>query len=294
MSTRYGVACFICLLMFGGLVNAQVMNIHSGEMRYQVELNSIDSLTFSEESLDQITNVTVNVCNSGYDGGGAIWLLEVSAIVEEEDSHPVDDGILVEFSLYPNIATITAEVYTGNESLGGNSVQGTAFAILAYPGAVTNEIINIQATVIGADGDEIAGFLLDYVLPIQDPSIQINVDRFNYFYSGSNDNADFRTEAFVTDGHLTPINGQLVRFLSTRGEFHYSMSISSEILPEMLTGDVDEYVDINTGWARRYLVVPFEAAFPDPTNLEDVITVTSQLVGCNLYSEEIQLELAHN
>ncbi len=293
MKTWTSFWCCIGILFFPFGAYAQYMNVHAGETHYQVDMMSIDSLTFTETPLDSITDVSVDVNSQRIDGGGSLWILEVSAIVVTGNSRPAEDGVLVQFSVDPGIAVVTADAYTGNASADGHRFPGIAYGLLAYSVTNTNERISLQATVIGASGNEITDTIESFRLPIQQPSIQINVDRFNYFYADSEDYAAVCVDAYVYDSRLSPINNQLVRFLGTRGAYHYSHGRGSDVTYEMLSGDIGEYVDIEDGCARRYLLVLFQEAFPDPMNLEAQARVTACLPSLGLYSEELIIDLVH-
>ncbi len=237
--------------------------------------------------------IELDVNNDGIDGGGTIWNVEVSARVADRHNNPVADSIEVSFTVEPEIATIIS-ARTGNPDLDNEVTAGVANTIMGYNSSVTNQRVDITAVVISETGDEVSTTFEDYVLPIQDPAGQLQTDRANYFYSGATDNASFETELYVFDGHEVCINGQLVRFLANRGQFHFSRSPNSEVVPEMVTGDIGEYVDIECGWARRYLVIPFNEAFPDPTNLEATATINAILPGYEEATiEPVTVDLRH-
>ncbi len=138
------VALSLVFLITASVLNAQTMNIHSGNEVYHVDLLSIDSLTFTPNSLPPVELIHLEIDNQGYDGGGNLWLIEAAAWVYTEDGL-APNGTLVRFDVSNEAATIEHEAYTGNLSIEGHSWVGVAFATISYPSNSTNTPIDANS-----------------------------------------------------------------------------------------------------------------------------------------------------
>ncbi len=288
MKTKMIVVCLLGICLISGYASAQVMTVHQGNLGYQLDLTAIDSLTFSTAPMNEITNISIEVNSEAYDGGGNLWILQVSALVETEDSQPAPDSFMVMFEVFGEDVTISGASYIGNESIEGITTPGVAFAELVYHSSSTNDLVDIEATVMGGAG-EINTRLEDYSLPIQEPDLLLNPETSNFFFEDASEVAVFETDLFLMDGHGQGINNQLVQFHSDTGFFHTTSNTSSPVESQMLTGDTDEYPEMGDGQARRYLLVQFFEAFPDPAVLVSNITISGVIVGTTTETEEVTL-----
>lgn len=90
--------------------------------------------------------------------------------------------------------------------------------------------------------------------------------------------------AYLTDGHLLPINDGVIIFFSTRGYFNYYSTWPSQQQYWTSTCTTGPYngppVEPNdsTGYATLWLLTTFEQAFPDPGAIETTATVHCQVM----------------
>ncbi len=226
-------------------------------------------------------SIDIDVNEIGEDGGGAVWNVEVSARVADILNNPVKDSIVVAFEVSDDIATIGGEgaPYTGNEDPGGDITPGVAHTIMSYNSAVTNDSIDIIATVLSEGGNLITGEYIDFNLPIQTAAGVLYADPRNWDFTWG-DPALFHMTVFVYDGHDHCINDQLVRFITSRGQY-YAQAIGGAPLNEAITGpgNVGPPDQNDCGWADRYLRITFDEAFPDPRILETTATAEVEIVG---------------
>ncbi len=226
-------------------------------------------------------SIHIDVDERGEDGGGSIWLLEVSAVVLDRNNRPVRDNIVVAFEVSDDIATIGGEVppYTGNLNREGSSDIGIAYTTLAYNSSATNDTVHIYASVLGAGGELIRGELLDFNLPLQGGGAILYADPANWDYSWG-DPALNHITIYVYDGHDHCVNDQLVRLLTTKGQY-YAQNLGGAPCNEKVTGpgNVGPPDQDDCGWAGHYLRTTFDEAFPDPNILETTIEVSAEIVG---------------
>ncbi|MDP8208494.1 MAG: fibronectin type III domain-containing protein [Candidatus Electryonea clarkiae] len=241
-------------------------------------------------------HVDIDINEIAEDGGGAIWILEVSATVRDIQNHPVLDSIAVQFEVDQDIAVIS-DGYTGNENMAGITVPGVAFSTLVYNSSVTNDSIQIQAEVLAGDGhNTITGIYNDFKLPLQEGAGLLYSDPLNWNYRNQHPIAVFDMSVFVYDGHDHCIDKQLVRFLTDRG-LYYTSAAGGAVRNEALTGPLDYPVGMDgdeCGWAQRYLRITFDDAFPDPRILDSRATANVEIIGCaDIYIEPVTINLIH-
>ncbi len=149
----------------------------------------------------------------------------------------------------------------------------------------------LTAEVFGGSGESCADTVEGFILPIQDPAISMDTDIDYFVYLRTEDHAVFATDIFVTDGHDQLINNQLVRYLSNRGQFHVTSSPGSEVNPDMLTGNTGECPDVGDGQARRFLIIPFNEAFPNPNVESTTVEITGYIIAHPDISSNLSLLL---
>ncbi|MDP8208496.1 MAG: fibronectin type III domain-containing protein [Candidatus Electryonea clarkiae] len=216
------------------------------------------------------TTMSIDVDEQGTDGGGDIWLLDVTALLHDENGNPARDSIAVQFTLDPPIAEIDF----------GWTENGIASTTLAYHSYVTNDSVTIEAMAY-SDGDEpLTAVYHDFNLPMQEGAALLYCDPTNWNFATQPPVAYFDISVFVYDGHDHCINDQLVRFLTSRGLIWWSGG--GQIRNEAMTGPRDYPVGLDgdgPGWAHRYLRITFNDAFPDDREHESTAIASVDIIG---------------
>ncbi len=217
-------------------------------------------------------SIDVDVSPYAEDGGGATWVIDVTARIADTRNNPVRDSIQVLFEIEEDFATIDPVAYT--DSL------GIATSSLVYFSTSVNDSVNITATVLTIEGEPISGHFVDFNLPMVDGAAELYADPENWDFTWG-DPALFHMTVFVYDGHYHCVNDQLVRFTTAVGQY-YKQAIGGAPLNEAITGPAElgapEDND-DCGWANRYLRMTLDEVFPDPLVLETTVDVGVEIVG---------------
>jgi hypothetical protein len=158
-------------------------------------------------------HITIQATDVGVDVDGVAWDVKVGALVGDLYNNPVRDGIAVFFDVVPEIALILSDtVITGN----GTHQAGIAFTVLRYPSDHTFD--HVQITARTADPNAVTA-TIDYILPLQTPTISLNADPATWHYAISPGWCRIKLMCIVKDQHNRPISGATVCYSTTRGRF---------------------------------------------------------------------------
>ena len=170
------------------------------------------------DELDYRIEIAVN-SDDAEDIGGGSWLLEVSTRIYDQFSNPAGNGILVNFSITPDKATISPAV-TGNQNRSTNrSYPGMAFTTLIYNSANTFDTVSICAEAPELGSNVIGN--LDYNLPLQNGLMVLYIDPENFMFESEEDTAVIRCRVRVWDDHNERINNAPALFTASRGRFFW-------------------------------------------------------------------------
>ncbi len=190
------------------------------------------------------TSVDIDVNNEGEDAGGSVWAIEVSALVKDIHSNPVEYGIPVQFSCDPDIASI-GRSWTGNESRSGETEEGVAYAVMTYHSCNTYDEVTINA-LIETEGATIEG-VCERVLPLQEPVLLLHVTPHHWMVDWFPD-ANFMCIAELEDGHQVLINNAPILFASNRAYFFWYNYVRRQYIPYDMEALPPEPVIKYTGW----------------------------------------------
>jgi adhesin/invasin len=218
--------------------------------------------------------IQIGIDEEGVDAGGAAWDVEISVLVKDAVQNPVRDSTAVFLDVIPfELAQVLSQnVTTGNVNADNESRPGVAYSTLRYTSPVTNSEVAVTART--ANGTQSS---YTFALPIQEPAITLNCDPGSWHFGANGNPCHIRLIADVTDGHLNPINGQLVYYVSQRGRIHISDNIAAPLTSFAVTGPPGGFtVD---GECILYLVENEEFIFPDPLTPEIPGEVRVVVVG---------------
>ncbi|MCB2200726.1 hypothetical protein KQI63_15080 [bacterium] len=232
----------------------------------------------------------VEVDNRGEaeDGGGAVWLLEVSARVQDSMNNDVADGYQVIFTLDNEDAHI-GDGFTGNIGpITDNPERGVAFTGLAYHSRLTNQVVNVSAQVIRGSDGLLATDTYTLKLPIQRAVGVMNVSPSNFHFDQHVPNpgyAQILVTIYVYDGHQHLINDQEIHYSPQFGRMYDTATLlpQNPQRPYALTGPADYQSEVPDddpeGVCKRYLLITQVEAFPDPTAPINTCTINAEIVG---------------
>lgn len=226
--------------------------------------------------------MNINVDENGYDAGGGAWEVEVAVNVWDESFAPVADGVIVNFELEPNIGIIFP-ARTGNANRRGVSEPGMAHSRFIYQSQQTFNVTTITAIIQTPVGNVIEDF--EFVLPLQQGELMLNVDPANWMFDPDNEQADIRTWAILRDGHGVLINNAPILFTSNRARFwwkDFSNDRFNMFFPEpsrKLTGLDDRQNNDDPGVATVYLRAQEGDIFLDPFTLESQVRIDAVVEG---------------
>jgi len=232
--------------------------------------------------------IDINSMSDPQDGGGDVWEVEVSALVLDAIGNEVPNGISVSFYLIPNnIAQIQGAGTTGNLNWNGDSLAGRAFTTLSYHSDETFENITLVAyCMVGADS--VVGSQV-YELPLAEGEISFIVSPIAWNFSHpppgyqTTDPATMECTAYVTDGHMLPIDDAVIQFFSTRGNFYYQAQMQGlyyAATAQAITGlnGFPYELPNGPGTAVLYLLTTELQAFSDPGAIETTAQVNCLVV----------------
>ncbi len=252
----------------------------SGEEDVVTSFNGLQIVSGPPDSID------VDFRPEPFDGGGAIWDLEVSARVFDARGNDVLDGYTVYFSVdSTEYAHILDRGVTGNESEHTTSVTpGVCYSTLEYHSEATNRTVIVTASALNGNGEEVSDHVSVH-LPLAEPSGVLTVQPANYdFGDHPGDLGEFELRLDVFDGHGYGINQQLVSFSPAKGRIFRVNDINSPTVPFAYTGIWD--YPLYTIWdndpdgvAYRWFLITEGEAFPDPSVGETQVQITAEIIG---------------
>jgi hypothetical protein len=216
-------------------------------------------------------HILIQPTDVGVDVNGVAWDVSMGALVGDEFNNPVRDSISVYFSLEPEIALVGSDtVFTGN----GTHVPGVAFTVVRYPSDRTFDHVNITARTAGTNPEVIT--TIDYVLPLQTPTISLNCEPSTWQYTISPPWCRIICESIVKDGHNRLINGATVLYQVTRGRFWTTSSHTVE-QNRQLTGPAGN-PNFGDGYCALWLCEQEQYMFP-PNTTEITADVQVEVQG---------------
>lgn len=222
------------------------------------------------------------------DAGGAVWLLEVSARVQDIMNNDVADGYQVIFTLDNEDAHI-GDGFTGNVGpLTDSPEPGVAFTGLRYHSRLTNQAVNVSASVIRGSDGLLANDTYTLVLPIQQAVGVMNVSPANFHFDQHVPNpgyAQIEVTIYVYDGHQHLINDQVLHYSPQFGRMYDTQTLlpQNPQRPYAVTGSGDYQSEVPDddpeGICKRWLLITQTEAFPDPTAPVNTCTINAEIVG---------------
>jgi hypothetical protein len=202
-------------------------------------------------------HINIQPTDVGVDVNGVAWDVSMGALVGDLFNNPVRDGIAIFFDLEPEIALVLSDtVVTGN----GSHQAGVAFTVVRYPSDRTFDHVNITARTAGPNP---VSTTIDYVLPLQTPTISLNCDPATWQYAISGPWCRILCETIVRDGHNRLINGATVLYQTTRGRF-WTTSAHTVEQNRQLTGPLGN-PNFGNGYAALWMCEQEQFIFPPLT-----------------------------
>jgi len=228
--------------------------------------------------------MTLNYNPGGWDAGGGAWGVQVWAFVQDVRGNPVEDGILVDFSVEPAAANISL-ANTGNQNRNGETNPGTAYTEMIYQSANTFDPIEILANIRTEQGQ--INESIDTILPLQEGDLVLRVAPANWQFNEEDTLASICIQAELQDGHRQPINNGWILFTTSRGQLFWfneqdTAYVSFRPNPARRRTGVDDIEnDEPPGVATVYLRVEENEIFFNPENNEETVTIQIRLEGYN-------------
>lgn len=173
--------------------------------------------------------------NTGQAMGGGLWRVVAGATVYDVYGNPVSNGTTVHFELLNNVANcnINAVGVVGNVSVDDDSLAGTAYSYITYPGIYTNEMITVKATTGSGTGPDISG-IANLQLPLNEPHLEMipNPAHINFGLNGPPLWKYASLYCTVTDGQGSKVGKQDIHMQATRGSFVLIGSPQTSLQPE--------------------------------------------------------------
>ncbi len=234
--------------------------------------------------------IDIDVNDDGDDAGGGTWQIPVSARVYDSHLNPVANNIPVGFTVIPDdIATIDPG-FTGND-IGGGITNGLAYTWLYYHSVKTFEPFTIEAQVQVADGQITAQ--RQHLLPLQDGTLELNVDPQNWMYNRDRPNDVSRTRcwAVLQDGHQININNGPILFRSDRAKFYWLNQVGG-VYTAFFPNVVKKYTGVNNqnhredpGIATVYLQGIMNDFYLDEFTLEVTVHIEASVEGYDVVAD---------
>lgn len=198
--------------------------------------------------------------NTGQDMGGGLWRVVAGANVYDAYGNPVANDTMVHFELLDNMTNcnINAVGWVGNVSVDDDSLSGTAYTFITYPGIYTNENIIVKATT--GSGTNSISEIASLKLPLNEPHLEIvpNPQHVTFPLNGPPVWKYVSLYCSVTDGQGSPVGRQAIRLTASIGTFVLVGSQQTNLTPEP-----DDYI---------------YAQFNDPI-WPDIITTVTMFTG---------------
>lgn len=217
--------------------------------------------------------IQIGVNEIGVHAGGAAWDVEISALIKDNAQNNVIDGTAVFFDVVPfeRAQILSEEVVVGNLNADGEDRPGVAFTTLRYTSLVTNQPITITARTANGVSRQ-----LDFILPIQEPTIVLNCLPGSWHFVAQGDTCRIDCQSQVRDGHGVLINGQQVYYTAQRGRMYDNRNGLGTPINTAFTGPDFGFLD---GTCSIWLVEQSAFIFPDPLTPEIPGEVRVEVVG---------------
>ena len=232
--------------------------------------------------------VEIDYDEEAVDGGGAVWMLQISTRVQDIMNNDVADSVQVLYTVEPEIAHVT-DGFTGNAGLIDEVPQpGVAFSTLLYQSRFTHDTITLTASVRRGSDGFYATDTYELELPIQLPIATMSATPSNFNYTlhvPHNGYAEIEVTIHVRDGHTHLINNQVVHFSPQMGRIYSTNQLlpQNPQTPYAITGpaDYDSVApdDDPDGVCKRWLLITEDEAFPDPASPMNTCTIQAELYG---------------
>lgn len=243
--------------------------------------------------------LSVDLNKWGWDAGGGLWEVEVSASVWDANYNPVADGLPVGFTVDQGDHATVSTGYTGNRSRYDTTLPGVAYGRLLYHSVNTFEPVTITANVQGEDGpiwsDRAA------TLPLQQGYLSLHADPANWMFDRARpqDSCRIRVWAVLKDGHDVEINNAPVLFTADRGQFYWlnlafappRMTMFYPDPVRKLTGVVDQQNNEQPGQATVYLRGDINAFYLDDFTLEVAVHLGALVEGTDVLSDPVTVSI---
>ncbi len=165
-----------------------------------------------------VENITIQAGNATYNVGSGYWALPVSALCTSSDGENAQYGVAAWYSIADDDiewCSIVAETYIGNHTTYSDSLQGVASSVLTYDGSYSLREVPVRVMCGNCD-------VTEYIqLPIGEPQVEVLPVPGHLDWTEDNVDESLVGEFLVsvTDGQGNPVDGAVLSFSSTRGEF---------------------------------------------------------------------------
>lgn len=239
--------------------------------------------------------------DQGESAGAGFWQIQVGAIVRDIYNNPVTNNTPVWFSIEQLLdpcyytpesmggVTIMGFATVGNANANEDTVDGTAYTEIVYPGSMINSLITIKATSGNATG------YLDSKLPLIGSMVHLTTDPRTVNLGGTVSNKMADIIIYHTDGQGTPV--KFSNFMIDGGLSQIIMNPNHISSPYNYGpgAPVENRIWTNTeGYAYSRCKVYLASLTPPPQPgdppEENVIIITAWLMG-DAQNEEVQTQL---
>lgn len=205
--------------------------------------------------------------NTGQAMGGGVWRVVAGANVHDIYGNPVQDDTTVFFELLNNFTNCTIHSWgaVGNVSVDDDSLAGTAYTFITYPGIYTNESITVQASTGSGENPKIYG-IANLTLPLNEPRLEVLPNPQHVNFGPSSPTWRYvSVHCRVRDGQGSLIGRQKIHLTASLGTFVFVNSFQ-----EGLTAEDDDPVfgtfnDIFEPWTITTVSMFYPNAIaPDP------------------------------
>ena len=163
-------------------------------------------------------NITIYPNEIGESIGGSAWELEISALVVDTYNNPVRCGTSVFFDVTPDSAQVVSDsIFVCNMNIDNEWRRGIAYSLIQYNSNATFSVVFITAR---TGGDEPVEEVIEFVLPLQEPSIALTVYPASWHFPTQGNTCQIQCFALVQDGHGVAINGAQVDYYVQRGRLY--------------------------------------------------------------------------
>ncbi len=227
----------------------------------------------------------------GSDGGGGLWILNVSARVFDSQLNPVRDGVPVTFTVVPaDVASIT----------NGETVGGVAQVFLSYHSIRTFDPVTVNAVIQVEQGQISAS--RETSLPLQRGFLTLNADPANWMFDRGrpDDTCLVRVWAILRDGHDQTINNAPIIFTTDRARFFWRNQVGGryvQFFPEAArkyTGVQNANHNEPPGVATVYLRGKMADFYLDDFTLETGAHIEARVEGLDVVADPVTVRITRH